>query len=130
MTTPTIGELVAKHNDLLAFIEGENAAFEQKMKPYNDGIFAIKAACLATLQAQGQQNAKTEDGTAYQSTTLSIKVDNPDDFLNFVVTQKRWDMMRPEAVKAQVQDFLDKNNGTPPPGVKTEFFTKCNIRRT
>lgn len=130
MTQPTIGDLVAKHNELLAYIEGEDAAYAERMKPYKDGINLIKQACLTALQEQGQQNAKTEAGTAYQQTSMSVKVDNRDEYLRFIAEQNMWSMLDAGALKDPVRDWLDKNNGTPPPGIAVTFFTKCNIRRT
>ena len=44
MSAPTIGELIAKHNELLAYVEGEDEAYGARMKPYKDGINAIKRA--------------------------------------------------------------------------------------
>ena len=130
MSDPTIGELVAKHNEILAFVEQEQETYDARMKPYIEGINLIKSTCLGILQQQGQQNAKTESGTAYQQTTMSVKVDNPNAFLDFVAKENQWDMLSPQALKDPVKDWLDKNNGVPPPGVKIDFFTKCNIRRS
>ena len=130
MTTPTIGDLVARHNELLAYVEAEQAEYDTRMKPYTEAINVIKGTCLAILQEQGQQNAKTENGTAYQVTTMGVKVDNRGEFLKFIIDQQQWDMLQAGALKEPVKDWLDKNNGVPPPGVKTEFFTKCNIRRS
>ena len=80
----TIGDLVAKHNEILAFLEAEDEKHAAATRPYRDAINVIKGACLASLQEQGQQNAKTEAGTAYQQTSMSVKVDNRDEFLKFV----------------------------------------------
>jgi hypothetical protein len=127
--TPTIGDLIAKHNELMAFLEGEAEAFDKTMKPYREGIEAIKGAILGMLQEQGVQNFKTDHGTAYQVTIMSAKVDNRVDFLNHV-KQGAWDMLDARALKEPVKDWLDAHNGVPPPGVKIDFVTKCNIRRT
>jgi hypothetical protein len=122
--------MIAKHNELLAFVETENAAHDERMKPFNDAIGAIKNACLAFLQEQNAQNFKTDDGTAYQVTTMSVKVDNPAAFLDFVIKDKHPEFLSPQVLKDPVRDWLDKSNGVPPPGVKIDFFTKCNIRRS
>ena len=128
--TYTIGELIAKHNELLTYVEAEQAKFDEQMKPVQDGIGAIKGAILAELQAQGVQNFKTDDGTAYQSTTMNVKVDNRADFLQFVQNGSKWDMVQVGVLKEPVKDWLDTHDGVPPPGVKVDFFTKCNIRRS
>jgi hypothetical protein len=130
MTAPTIGDLVARHNELLAYVEAEQAEYDTRMKPYTEAIVLLKGACLTILQEQGQQNAKTENGTAYQVTTMGVKVDNRNEFLKFIVDQQQWDMLQAGALKEPVKDWLDKHDGVKPPGVAIEFFTKCNIRRS
>jgi hypothetical protein len=127
--SPTIGALVEKHNELLAYVEAEQAAFDERIKPYTDALATIKGAALAHLQEQGQQNAKTEFGTAYQSTIMSVKVDNPAIFLDFIREQGLWTMLQVGALKEPVREFLDTTS-RPPPGLKVDFITKCNIRRS
>lgn len=127
---PTIGELIDKYKELETYVEAEDEAYNKRMKPFKDGINTIKQAALAELQRTGQQNAKSENGgTAYQQTILSVKVDKPDVFIQFVRDNDRWDMLSPGALKEPVREFLDKTS-TPPPGLLTEFITKCNIRRS
>lgn len=126
---PTIGDLVAKHNELKAYVEAEEEAHKAALKPYKDGINAILVTCGVMLQEQGQQNAKTEAGTAYLQHGLSVKVDNRADFLNFVTSNNAWDFLDAGILKDPVRDYLDKNQ-KPPPGIKTEAFVKCLIRRT
>jgi len=131
MTTPTLGDLIDKYKELETYVEAEDAAYGAAMKPYKDAINLIKSAVLAELQRTGQQNAKSENGgTAYQQTSMSVKVDNREQFLDFISQQGRWDMLDAGALKEPVKDWLDKNNGVEPPGLKVSYFTKCNIRRS
>lgn len=133
MTQPTIGDLVAKHNELKAYIEAEDEAYKERMKPYKDGINAILATCGVILQAQagpdGKSNFSSDAGTAYLQHGLSVKVDNRADFLNFVREVDGWDYVDLGVLKDPVRAYLDKHNA-PPPGIKTEAFVKCLIRRT
>jgi len=124
----TIGELVAKHNDLKAYIEDEDAAHKERMKPYRDGLQQILATCGVMLQEQGQQNAKTDDGTAYLQHGLSVKVDNREAFLQFVM-DGHTDFLDAGVLKDPVRDWLSEHL-IPPPGIKTEAFVKCLIRRS
>lgn len=124
----TFDELVQKHNELLSYVTDEDAEHDARMKPYRDGINTIKATILTMLQEQKLQNVKTEHGTPYQHTSMSVKVDNRSDFLSFLAAQDKWDMLDARALKDPVQDWLDKHDGVPPSGIKVEYFTKCNIR--
>ena len=128
MPHPTIGDLVAKHNEIKGYIEAEDEAHKERMKPYREGLNAILATCGVMLQEQGQQNAKTEAGTAYLNHGLSVKVDNRETFLQFVA-DGHLDFLDAGVLKDPVRDWLDKHQADPP-GVKTEAFVKCLIRRT
>lgn len=128
---PTLGELVAKANEITDFIKAEDDAHDAALKPYKDGLTLIKGMVLGMLQASGQQNAKIEgEGTAYQQTTSSVKVDNREAFLDFIAAEGKWEMLQVGVLKEPVEAYVEANNGTPPPGVKLEYFTKCNIRRS
>jgi len=144
----TDADLIAAHNDLLAqkdALEKEQAA---QLKPYTDGINAIKAEMLQRLQERKAKNTKVEGvGTAYQQTTLSVKVDNHDAFLAWILEAPstpvtpngptRWAFLDVGVLKDPVKAWFDAVdvNGQPlyveaPPGLKHDWFTKCNIRRT
>lgn len=124
----TIGQLIDKYKELDAFVETEDTAHSERMKPYREAIATIKNAALSELQRTGQQNAKSENGgTAYQQTIMSVKVDNSSAFLDFVAKNNRWDMLSPQALKEPVKEFVETNKAEPP-GLKVEFITKCNIR--
>ena len=129
MTSPTIGDMIAKHNEYKAFLEAEQEKFDAVMKPYKQAMQMLVTACGVELQQQNLQNFKADDGTAYLQHGLSVKVDNRQDFLNFVTTGNRWDFLDAGVLKDPVRDYLDKNN-TAPPGVKVEPFVKCIIRRS
>lgn len=126
--TYTIGDLVAKHNEIKTLIEAEDEAHKEKMKPYRDGLNAILAACGVMLQEQGQQNAKTEAGTAYLNHSLSVKVDNREDFIKFV-TDGHFEFLDAGVLKDPVRDYREKHSADPP-GVLSTPFVKCLIRRT
>jgi hypothetical protein len=125
----TIAELVTKHNEIKAFIEAEQEAFDTRIKPYKQGLAAILNSCGVLLQEQGQQNAKTEDGTAYLNHGLSVKVDNRAEFLEFVKREWKWDMLDVGVLKDPVRAWREAHNADPP-GIKSEEFVKCLIRRT
>jgi hypothetical protein len=125
---PTISELVKAHQTIKAFLEGE----DDRLKPYREQMTALENACLQLLQEQGQQNAKTEFGTAYLSHTLSVKVDNRDTFLHFVVNGHNWNFLDARVLKEPVQEWIERNPSVSPAeiGLKTTPTVKCNIRKS
>lgn len=128
MTEVTIGAMIDRYKEIEAYVDAEQADHDKRIKPYLDAMKLINAQVLGHLQANGMQNYKTEEGNcAYQQTIMSAKVDNRAEFLQFAA--EHVDFLQAGVMKEPVKDYLDKNNGTPPPGVKVEFITKCNIRK-
>jgi hypothetical protein len=123
-----IGQLVEQHNKILAFVEQESAAFAERMKPYNEALEVLTQACLQFLNDSGQQNAKTEHGTAYKKSFMSAKVSNRQAFLDFVLAN-HLEFLDARVLKDPVKDWREQHHGDPP-GVTTETTVKCHIRRT
>ena len=131
MTTPTIGDMIAHHQLLKAYVEQEKVKFSEAIKPYTNAIETIEATVQAELTRQGLKNFKSDDGTAYLSTTLSVKVDNRDKFLQFV-TQGHWEFLDARALKAPVQEWIEQNPAAAPSeiGLITQPVITCNIRKS
>ena len=128
--TFTVGALIAKHGELKMAIAEIQDRFDAELKPYMDAMGTINQALLVELQNQGLQNFKCDDGTAYLSSIMGVKVADREQFLGFLIENRAWDMLDAGALKKPVRDWLDENNGTPPPGITVEFTTKCNVRRS
>ena len=127
---PTIGQMIDKYKELETYIEAEEAAYAERMKPYTTAIATIKNACLAELQRTGQQNAKSENGgTAYQQEILSVKVDNQDTLFDYVSKSGNWAMVTLAPVKDAVKQYREAH-AADPPGIISQPIVKCNIRRT
>lgn len=131
MADPTIGEMIAKHNEIKAYVEAEDAAHTERLKPYKAAMNALVTACGVQLQTQmgsdGKANFACDDGTAYLQHGLSVKVDNREAFLDFVAND-HWDFLDAGALKDPVRDWIAANHASPP-GIKAEPFVKCIIRR-
>lgn len=125
---PTIGEMIAKHNEIKAFIEAEEAVYNERMKPYRDALVALTTTCGVELQRQGLQNSNVEGvGTAYLQHGDSVTVDNKDDFVKFVLDD-HLEFLDARVLKDPARDWLNKHQAVPP-GVKIVPFVKCIIRR-
>jgi hypothetical protein len=146
---PVIADMIEQHNKILAFVEQESAAFAERMKPYNEALEVLTQACLQFLNDSGQQNAKTEHGTAYKKSFMSAKVSDRTAFLDFIfaplveaycpqdvsgeeirsVLANRLAFLDARVLKDPVKDWREQHHGDPP-GVTTETTVKCHIRRT
>jgi hypothetical protein len=122
----TYEELVLKHNEIVAWLEHEDAEYTARVKPYQDAVKAILATLQMKLQEEKLQNVKTGYGTPYLRTSNSIKVADRAAFLNYIVVEGGWDMLDARALKTPVEEYYDKH-GEPPPGITVEPFVSCRI---
>lgn len=76
----------------------------------------------------GLENVKTEYGTGYWSTKHSATLADPAAFFDYVLANKRWDLLEKRvskaAVKAEVED-----TGELPPGVNYSRRQSFNVKR-
>jgi hypothetical protein len=126
----TDAQLVEKYLQLKAHVAARSEAFDAEIKPYKDGMATIENALLALLNERGADNTKTENGTAYKSTLLNVKVVDQAAFLKFCLEQGgSTEMLNIGALKEPVKEWIEET-GNPPPGVETSQFTRVNIRRS
>lgn len=126
----TDAQLVEKYLQLKAKVASMSEVFDAQVKPYKDGMATIENALLALLNERGADNTKTENGTAYKSTLLNVKVIDQAAFLKFCTEQGgSAEMMDIKALKDPVKDWIEET-GNPPPGVETSQFVRVNVRRS
>ena len=126
----TDAQLVEKYLQLKSKVASMSEVFDAQVKPYKDGMATIENALLALLNERGADNTKTENGTAYKSTLLNVKVIDQAAFLKFCTEQGgSTEMMDIKALKDPVKDWIEET-GNPPPGVETNPFVRINIRRS
>lgn len=138
---PSIGDMIAKHQEIKAALEAAQEAFDAEWKPYRDGMKALELACGKILQDQKMQNFKSDGfGTAFLRRGIKVKVDNRDNFLAYVVKYNKWDMLDAGVLVDPVKAFLEEEalkvehdpTYTPapaPPGVVVEPYVACTIRK-
>ena len=148
----TPAELIEEHIRLDDYLKSEAKRFNAFMAPSKQRMEAIENELLAALNEM-TKNSSPEDqakasfscnaGTAYKSNILNIKLDpegteeysgetGRDAFLSYVLDN--WETFGNEMLLFQPQkDAVKKHieeSGRPPPGVKTSWYTRVNIRRS
>ena len=124
-----LGDLIERYHELketLRELEAERAELE---KPYMHALQAIENECLARLQAQGLQNAKTPAGTAHLATQTRVSVKDKSEFFRHMQGSGDFSMLDIRALKEPVKEFV-KENGANPPGVEVSHWVECNIRKS
>jgi|HubBroStandDraft_2_1064218.scaffolds.fasta_scaffold00003_24 hypothetical protein len=131
----TPGEIIKARIGLDTYLKAEMARLDTYYKPMREWLQAADNKLLELLNEQGCDSFKTEHGTAYRSVITSVKVEDREKFLDFVLDETNWDkygneMLMASPQKDAVKRFAEEHNGVLPPGLSTSAFTRVNIRRS
>lgn len=145
-----LADLIERYHELKETKLAIEVEQSEVIKPYTQALQAIETECLARLQAQGLQNAKTPHGTAFLTTQTRVSVRDKQAFLREML-QNAYEAAYPEtgdveeivscllatgdfsmldirALKEPVKEFVKENNANPP-GVEVSHWVECNIRK-
>lgn len=145
----TDADLIKKYVEIRDFLEKKSTEFGEQMKPYQAALDSIGGEMLSRLNERDAQNCKTEFGTAFKKTDMSVRMADRETFFHFLLEpyepyienaaqEIAFDEMRQRIqafttahlAKDAVKEYLDGSAGQPPPGVDVTYFTKVNIRRS
>ena len=135
LPAPTFADLVAEHQKIKAWLEGEQKRFDEFTKAYRDRIEVIKAECAQQMQASGDTSRRTEHGTAIlsQFDTAKIKPEERDAYIDMCLDN--WEafggeMLQIGAPKAEaVRNYMDGHDGQLPPHVEMSSVIRFSIRK-
>lgn len=126
----TPAQLIQQFIRLRDHVEARTRAFEEELKPYQDGMKAIEGMVQQYLNDAGADNIKTEFGTAYKSTLMSVKLADRNAFEGFIVERPDGLSFFTNTVsKEKIKEYIDAA-GNAPPGVDITYITKVNFRRS
>ena len=89
----------------------------------------LEAGLLQSMNETGAESIKTEHGTAYKSKVMSAKVADRESLMAFVREKQAFHLLTAAVSKEAVRDYMEANDGYPPPGVDVSFITNINLRR-
>ena len=153
-------ELIRKHQELKRTKADMDETYRAQVAPYVEGMEVLENMLQAMMLEQGVKNFPTEAGTAYQSTTMHVKLDSRADIVQFVVDKlltlaisegvdhEQWNLYHDDTCKeiaekagtcfdiftnAISKEFVTayiEENGAPPPGVGLTMISKVNVRKS
>lgn len=108
----------------------EAIAKEQKavMARINSALERIETMLMDQLETAGSESIRTPAGTAYRSVRTSVKVEDRDQFLDYVRQHEGWDLLESRASKKDVESFLEEHQDLPP-GLSVRRDAVINVRR-
>ena len=124
--------LVEERQQLRAFLEAQEKAFQDYAKPYREKIEQLDAQLTATMTEQGLKSFKCDHGTAILTTTITPKITDKEKYLDWVLED--WDhrgsMLNIGApLKEGLTEYMDANGGHLPPNIETSSITRFSIRK-
>ena len=129
----TAADLVKKYLALKDHCTSEEKRFNEHLSQYRKEMEQISQQLLDMANTQGCDSFATEHGTAYKSRLMNVKVEDRDRLLDFA--DEHWqeigsDLLLISAQKEAVRRWMEENNNQPPPGLKIDWFTRINVRRS
>lgn len=140
---PTNAQLVQRAIQIRDHIKAEDEAHSLRMKPWKDGLVAIEGILNVKLTAENEQNIKTEFGTAFFKTSMSLKVSDRNALFTDIAMRvydagkvgdlqaalNALQIVSSNLAKDEVKAYMAKNNDRCPPGVEATYFKEVQIRR-
>jgi hypothetical protein len=103
--------------------------YKDQIRPFDKLLDEIGNKLLDYMQQAGVDNVSTPSGSAHQITKRSATIRNGSAFREFVIESEAFDLVDWKANAVAVFDFIENNEGTPPPGVNASSFTRVGVRR-
>jgi hypothetical protein len=101
---------------------------KQEMAPFNEKLTKLEAGLLSQLNAAGGESIRCKAGTAYRIERTSVKVDDWDKTLPFVLEHGLEHLLVKNLSKAGVTEYIEAN-GEAPPGVAITVDAAIGVRR-
>jgi hypothetical protein len=148
---PTAEQLISERFEIDDKIKAANKKVAEFLAPYKARLEEIDGQLLSMLNALGtgeKANIATSVGTAYVSNLLNVSIDpEGEPYVNTSGESQvgrmalldwaleNWetygaDILMVQAQKDTVKRYMEEHEGQPPPGLKTGWFRKVNVRRS
>ena len=124
-----VGELVDKYIKLRDSLAEDKKQFEANIARKKELMDRVEAKILEIFNETGVESCRTEGGTAYRSTRVSVTTADPYEFREFVQANEAWDLLEIRPAKKAVESYAE-SKGALPPGVNMSRQYTINIRRS
>jgi hypothetical protein len=124
-----MSDLVAKYIALRDKKAEYKAAYDAKVALIDETLDKIEAKLLQVFDDTGMDSVKTEAGTAYKSTRVSVTTGDKDAFMEFVRTNDEWPLLEVRPSKSAVEEYRQQHDDLPP-GINWRAEQVVNIRRS
>ena len=109
---------VAQLRKLRAKMEEFERVHAEFMAPYEQAKKALEGALMQWLLEHKIKTANTKAGNITWVDNTTYPIEDKLAFREFVIEMQAWDMLDWKANKTVVDDYVEENEGTIPPGLK------------
>jgi hypothetical protein len=128
MTAPTATQLIDAYVKVRDRKEELAKRQKQEMEPLNTMLVKLEAGLIMALDATGGDSIKGTAGTVYRRVFTSVKTDDWDVVLPWVLENNLEHMLEKRLNKTAVQEYIDAN-GEAPPGIAIVQENTIGVRR-
>jgi hypothetical protein len=130
----TADDLVARYLALRDHLAASNKRFAEFCAPFKAEMDAIAMQLMEKLNAEGSNAGKTPHGTYYKSVIVTPKIVDREKYLLAVMNNYHsfgQGMLQLAAPKKEaIDEYMQDNDGTLPPGVETTSYVHVNVRKS
>jgi hypothetical protein len=122
------GVRVAQYVKLRDLIKVKEKEFKEHLAPYKKALDDLNSVLLNHLNNVGANSVNTDFGTVYRTEKKSASLNDPAAFMDYVITNRAWDLLDRKANVTAVAGFIEEHN-TQPPGVNFSSAYIVGVRR-
>jgi hypothetical protein len=135
MNSPSTEDIIARVIELRNTknsLVSEHKAEEAK---YDEAIDNLENYLLSVMIERNEDQIKTKAGTAYKAPQLRAQLTDRPALIGFVTTSilngrlNVLDIFTNAVSKDYIREYV-KESGAAPPGVETQTYIKCNVRKS
>jgi hypothetical protein len=126
--TATVEQRVQQYVQVRDALKALDEAHEKKRAPYVELQNALGGWLQQFLTNAAATSIKTECGTVYSTTRYSASLADSEAFMNYVITNNKFELMDRRANATAVKDFV-KDTGGLPPGCNLTAHVTVGVRR-
>lgn len=128
MSTPNFEKRVGQYVALRDKIKAITDQHKEQLAPYKELLDKLNTELLGHLNTVGGDSVATPAGTVYRTDRKSASIQDMTAFWTYVVSQGDFDMVDKKANPTAVEDYIKKNNASPP-GVNFTVQHVVGVRR-
>ena len=125
----TPAQLIKRHQEIKRTKELMETEYKESVAPYTEALDAIELSIMEYLNANGLQNFKSPDGTAYKKSHVQCKMVDRQALVAYVRASDNFDIFTNSLTKDAVQAYVEANKAAPP-GVEVTTVQVVNIRKS